>query len=379
METLTMDMLRNTRIRAGLVVLYILGILTPVTWSQELRDSGKRDIEVATANLYIGADFTPVLTLDPSDPNYGSKLVAGVAAIYGRVRQSKFLETRADALARQIVMQGPDLVALQEVTLLLRQSPGDAIFGGTVKATSPDLDYLAILLEALRRQGGHYEVVSEIQDVDVELPLVTGPGAFDDIRLIDRDVILARTDLPPGHLRTFNPQAANFAARLPLSNLVTVLRGWCSIDFQVRGRQFRFINSHLEDQLPAGLPNIQLGQAFELLRGPADTKLPVILAGDFNSDAYGNYSPATYGLLTSVGAFRDLWSVAGGRSLGLTWGHDELLANPAVPFSLRLDIIFFRGEKFDATDAVVVDPIIGTVPPLWFSDHAALFGTIAIH
>jgi len=374
-----METLHNARIRraVALVIVCILGISTPVTWSQGLTDTGKRDIDVATVNLYIGADFSPVLSLDPSDPNYTSKLLTGVATIYGVIRQSQF-QTRADALARQIVRRGPDLIAVQEVTLLRRQSPGDSAFGGRVPATEVDLDYLSILMEALRRQGGHYKVVSEIQDVDVELPLVTGPATIDDIRLTDRDVILARTDLPPGHLTTFNPMAGNFDARLPLPIGVTVLRGWCSIDVQVRGRQLRFINSHLEDQLPAPLPNIQLGQAAELLLGPAHTTLPVILAGDFNSDAYGNYSPATYSLLTSQGAFSDLWNVAGGRSLGLTWGHDTFLADPAVPFALRLDIIFFRGDRLEATDAVVDDPIIGTAPPLWFSDHGALFGTIAI-
>jgi hypothetical protein len=42
------------------------------------------------------------------------------------------------------------------------------------------LDYLEILMEALKRQGGHYAVVSEIQEVDVELPLMTSPATFDE-------------------------------------------------------------------------------------------------------------------------------------------------------------------------------------------------------
>jgi endonuclease/exonuclease/phosphatase family metal-dependent hydrolase len=40
-----------------------------------------------------------------------------------------------------------------------------------------------------------------------------------------------------------------------------------------------------------------LAQATELLVDPANTTLPVILAGDFNMDAYGYYSPETYALL----------------------------------------------------------------------------------
>src|SRR5262245_21100916 len=213
-------------------------LLTPLAWSQGASDSGKRAIDIATVNLYIGSDFAPVLSLDPSDPQFGAKFIGGVATIYGRIRQSNF-QARADALARQIVARGPDLVALQEVSLIRRQSPGDSIIGGVIPATAIDIDYLKVLLDALPRNGGYYGVVSQVQDVDVEVPLITGTGAIDDLRLTDRDVILARTDLPPGHLRTYNPMSSNFVARLPLPIGITILRGWCSVDVQVRGRNLR--------------------------------------------------------------------------------------------------------------------------------------------
>jgi len=372
-----MKTLLNSRISRQVIatILLTLTILTSAAGAQEPSDTRKRGIDVATVNLYVGTDFGPVLALDPTtDPDFVSKLLAGVAAIYSRIHQSKF-ETRADALAREIVKRGPDLVALQEVTLLRRQRHGDFFSGNPVQATGPDLDYLATLLEALERNGGHYVVVSEIQEVDVELPLLTESGELDDVRLTDRDVILARTDLPPGHLRTFNEQSGNFSVLLPLPLGVPVLRGWCSIDVQVRGRQFRFINTHLEDRFP--VPDFQLAQAYELWKGPASTSLPVILAGDFNSDANGNYSPETYALLTAQAGLRDLWGEVGGQSPGLTWGHDSLLQDPKVLFDFRLDWVLFRGH-FEPSDAVVVDSMIGTSAPLWFSDHAAVFGTFAI-
>jgi endonuclease/exonuclease/phosphatase family metal-dependent hydrolase len=338
---------------------------------------GKRDLSVATFNLYVGADFTPLLALDPSDPAYFNKLVAGVAVLHGQILQSNF-PVRAEALAEQIVMRDPDLVALQEVSLIRRQSPGDLIVGGTTPATDVELDYLAILLKALERHGGHYAVASQVQDTDVEVPLFTGTS-FDDVRLTDRDVILVRTDLPPGQLRISNPQARNFTAALPLPIGVNALRGWCSIDVQTRGRSLRFINSHLEDVVPLGLPNIQLAQAFELLTDPANTTMPVILSGDFNSDAYGYYSPETYALLTGQGHFTDSWTVAEPRRLGLTWGHDSFLSDVTVPFIYRLDLVLYRGRSFDAIEADVIDPVIGQHAPLWFSDHAGVIATMAIH
>jgi endonuclease/exonuclease/phosphatase family metal-dependent hydrolase len=361
--------------RWGIIVAIILSLST-AGWSQG-RDGGKREVDIATVNLYVGADFTPIVTLDPSSPGFQAQLVAAVATVYLRIVASNF-EKRADALAQQIVDRGPDLVALQEVSLIRRQSPGDIVLGGTTPATNVELDYLAILLAAIERHGGHYAAVSQDQDADVEVPLITPTGGFDDIRLTDRDVILMRTDLPPGHLRVSNAANANYVARVPLPIGVSVLRGWCSVDVETRGRSFRFINTHLEDRLPPPAPNVQAGQAIELMMGPANTTLPVVLAGDFNSDAYGNYSPVTYPLLLSQGMFSDAWTVAG-EGLGLTWGHDEFLANPAVPFIYRLDLVLYRGSNFKATDAEVADPLIGAPPPLWFSDHGAVFVKLSIN
>jgi endonuclease/exonuclease/phosphatase family metal-dependent hydrolase len=355
--------------------------LNTAAWAQGRNIGGKRAIDVATFNLYVGADFGAVLTLNPSDPDYLSRLIGGVASIHGEIMQSDF-PARADALADQIVIRLPDLIALQEVSLIRRQSPGDLVVGGTAMATEVELDYLSILLAAIESRGGHYAVASMVQDTDVEVPLWTGEG-FDDVRLTDRDVILVRTDLPPGHLRISNPQGENFGVALPLPIGVFAYRGWCSIDVESRGRSFRFINAHLEDALPPGLPNIQIAQAYELLSNPAATTLPVILAGDFNSDAYGNYSSETYALLTGQqagqGQFTDAWTVAQPQSLGFTWGHDPLLLDATVPLTLRLDLVLYRGASLVATDAEVVDPLLGPAAPRWFSDHGGVVSTIAIH
>jgi len=362
--------------RTTAVAVLIFSICQP-GWSQRV-DGGKRQLDVLTINLYVGSEFSPVTSLNPSDPAFGPKLLAGVATIYGRIVASNF-PVRADALAQQVARRLPDLIALQEVTLIRRQSPGDFIVGGSVPATSVEADHLAILLNALERYGAHYAVVSQVQDTDVEMPLPTSATTFDDLRLTDRDVILMRTDLPPGHLRATNPLGGNFGAFIPLPIGVNVLRGWCSIDVQVRGRWFRFINAHLEEALPAGFPDIQFYQAAEILGGPANISLPVILAGDFNSDANGNYGPTVYPLLVGPGGFQDAWSVARPGALGLTWGHDQFLADPSVAHVFRLDYVLYRGSIFHSEDAVTLDPMIGSRPPLWFSDHSSLAVTLAVH
>ena len=330
--------------------------------------AGVRDITIFDQNLFVGAEFTPLLGLDPSDPNYGLKLLMGVAQTYQAIIASDFPK-RATAIAGEIAATQPDLVALQEVSLLRMQVPGDAIAGGHVPATAVQLDYLGILLDNLQQRGLHYAAVAIVTNLDLEMPMpTTTPGVFADVRLTDHDVILARTDLPPGHLRVGNSQSGNFHTALPLPNLgASIARGWCAVDVTTRGRTFRFINAHLEENTAAV---VQAAQAQELLQGPALTRLPVIMAGDFNSDANGTDGTLSYSLLTQT--FTDTWSAVHPGDAGLTWGHDPLLADPTVAFVWRLDLILFRGAQFQPLSMVRLSPQFQAVPPLWPSDHAGL-------
>jgi endonuclease/exonuclease/phosphatase family metal-dependent hydrolase len=354
--------------KAAVVAIVAIGSLSTAAWSKDLGIGGPREVDVATMNLYVGAEVRTLATVGPAE------LPFEVARIHAGIIASNFPE-RAKAIAQQIVARSPDVVGLQEVSLIRRQSPGDLIFGGMTPATNVEFDYLAILLGELEHYGGHYAVVSQVQDADVELPMFVNPALIDDVRLTDRDVILMRTDLPPGQLRTSNPLSGNFTARLSVSG-VDFPRGWCSVDVQMRGRSFRFMDTHIEDFVP--VPAVQSAQTDELLAIAAGSPLPVILVGDFNADAYGHYSPAIYPKLLNEGHFTDAWSVARPDALGLTWGHDELLADPTIPFLYRLDFILYRGGAFDAVDADVVDILIGPPPPLWPSDHGFVFATIAI-
>jgi hypothetical protein len=38
--------------------------------------------KTATFNVYIGAELTPVVLIDPSDPDYLAKVVAAVTEVY---------------------------------------------------------------------------------------------------------------------------------------------------------------------------------------------------------------------------------------------------------------------------------------------------------
>ena len=280
---------------------------------------------------------------------------------------------RLQGVADEIATRMPDIVAVEEASLIRTESPGDLIIGGTNPARQVVFDYLQILVDTLATRGARYAVVSSANEIDVELPMFNlQTGRVDDVRLTDRDAILVRTDLPPGQLRVSNAQHGNFRNVIQISSIgLSVLRGWCSVDVFVRGERFRYICTHLEEET---VPQIQLLQALELLNGPARINLPVILAGDFNADTLHRNGTQTYDALIAAG-FTDGWAALHPADLagGLTWGHDELLADPDTVPVWRIDLVLFRGTRFGATQAEAIDIALDrTQPPLWASDHASV-------
>jgi endonuclease/exonuclease/phosphatase family metal-dependent hydrolase len=333
-------------------------------------------ITVMTRNLYLGANLDQAIAaIFSGDPDAISQ---AATATWASVMATNFPE-RAEVLADEIAHSQPQLVGLQEVSLY-RTGPPDTFSENPTPARRVRLDYLEILLQELNERNLHYAPVAVTRNFDVENPGYTAPGVLQDIRLTDRDVILARTDLPASELKLSNVQTANFHtnASLPIGTTgqsITILRGWGSVDVKVRNKQFRFINTHLEQE---GLFNqVQVAQGNELRNGPAKTPLPVILVGDYNSRADGTGTP-TYSNLTGAG-FTDAWSVTHPEELGNTFGHEPLLRNTTVSLTERIDLVLFR-DMVSAVNADVVGDELGDRTPsgLWPSDHAGLTATLGL-
>jgi hypothetical protein len=331
-------------------------------------------ITFMTRNLYLGADPSPVFEA----VGRGDRLdiIQATTSAWATVKATNFPE-RAKALADEIERSDPLLVGLQEVSLY-RTGPFDSFFGNQTRATHVEFDYLDILRRELIERDLHYAPVAVTVNIDAENPGYTAPGVLQDIRLTDHDVILARTDLLDSKLQLSNRQGGNFAnyASVPIGNTgqsIKLLRGWNSVDVTLHGQTFRFINSHLEQEGPFN--EIQVAQGHEILQGPADTDLPVILAGDFNSRADRTGTP-TYGNLIGAG-FNDAWRATHPRDLGNTWGHDEDLRNTTADLTQRLDLVLFR-DNLCALDADVVgDELTDRTPSgLWPSDHAGVVATL---
>ncbi|HSB69835.1 MAG TPA: endonuclease/exonuclease/phosphatase family protein [Candidatus Methylomirabilis sp.] len=349
-------------------VLFSLLLAVSAEAQQPVPFKGNRTITVMTRNLYLGADLVPVLTAPPDEFPFR------VAAAWATVQATNF-PARAQVLADEIAVKQPDLIGLQEAELWRIQSPGDFLTGNT-PATTVVFDFVELLLGALNARGLQYEVVAITTNFDIEAPSITPNFTFDDIRLTDRDVILARTDLKTADLKLSNVQVGNFVSKLfvLVGDLpVAVPRGWAAVDVKVRGKSFRFVTTHLE----VFSPLVQVNQARELLKGPGATDLPVVFAGDFNSCASPpclDQTP-TYGNLIAAGLV-DAWSLAGSGA-GFTCCQAENLLNPISTLNERIDFVLFRGP-FTVVDADLVGDTLADRTPsgLWPSDHAGVVTTL---
>ena len=369
--------MRKLRTRSGfrarwtmlLLAILALGVASPLVDAAKKKDvGGKREVTVMTRNLYFGASLDPIL-----EANSPIGLLFAVEEVWQAAQDTDFPE-RAEELADEIAAAKPSLIGLQEAALWRIQSPGDILAQGNTPAETVVYDFVEILLDELAERGASYKVIVSQDNLDAELPSISG----NDIRLTDRDVILARTDLPNGYLQVLSTDSGHFdtlASEFVGGSEIYILRGWVAADVKVRGKEFRFLNTHLEDD---PYPTEQEAQAEELLDGPADVDTPVILVGDLNSDAAGDGTDS-YDNLLDAGFDDAWWDAADPLDPGLTWGHDEDLLNEDPDLTERIDFVLYWGT-FAVKDVYVVGDEDGdqTSSGLWPSDHAGVVATLTI-
>jgi len=336
-----------------------------------------REVTVMSQNLYVGADMAPAIgAIMSGDP---TQILPAVTQLWANVLSTNFPE-RALALAREIETAQPELIGLQEVSLF-RSGPGL----DPAPAENVELDYLQVLLGALESRGLHYAAVATTTDFDAEAPGFNPLGQLKDIRLTDRDVILARTDLPPWQMSLGNiQQDQHFVnnVQLPISNdgVFTMTRGWNSVDVAVYGQEFRLINAHIESPDNPLFAYYQLLQANEVKGILESSTVPVILIGDYNSPAERPDSQP-YQVIASAG-MTDAWNLTHPGEQGYTWGNEPDLLN-ADPLPLdpqRIDLVLYRGDlKVRSMERVGISQADRTPSGLWPSDHAGVVATLAIH
>ncbi|MDE0098706.1 MAG: endonuclease/exonuclease/phosphatase family protein [Truepera sp.] len=349
--------------------------------------SFQTELRVMTLNLYAGANFNRLLAARGPE-----EVPVLVAEIYQEIRETNFT-MRAQALAEAIERGDPDLIGLQEVSLIRRQRPGDFLIGNPTAAADVELDYLQILIDALEARGLEYGVVAISHESDIELPMLVGGSAespeLDDARLTLRDVILKRVGV-----ETRDVQVGNFTNNLVFALAgvqVELTRGYASVVAKIHGREYKFVNVHLETAgnfFSRAMQSLQASELVELLG--AEGELPIVLVGDINSPPEsGQTSP--YHKLAAAG-FVDTWtqrSYAFSDRQGHTCCQSEGLTNGESLLAERIDQIWVRlpggGSRTDSSGQIGYTRVslLGDSPEdmiegLWPSDHAGVLARLRI-
>ena len=330
--------------------------------------AGAESMRVMTRNIYLGAPIGPVLAAQAMQ-----EVPPLISAMWSAIQATDFRQ-RAQLLADEIVQADPHIIGLQEVAMYRIQSPGDFLQGNPHAATEVAIDFLEVLLSELEARGASYREVSAVTGADIEMPSATG----EDIRLTDRDVVLARSDVSTGECQ-FGNYDINLTVALGGSDgpLVTLLRGWSAADATIGGQTVRFITTHLETSTAEP---VQMAQAAQLLETIAASPIPVVLLGDLNSAADGS-TTQTYGMLMRAG-LRDVWVEAGtDNGGGLTCCHADNLLNDAASFNRRIDYILIGGPDSagivaESANTVGARGAAKTDSGLWPSDHGGVVSTL---
>ena len=386
-----------------------------------LAGGGGDKIDVMTQNQYLGADLTPIVTA-PDAPSFNEAVVTALEDV-----AANDFPARAQVLANLIANRLPELVGLQEVftftcTDLAPPTPDQGCDNPRIRNAFND--HLALTLAALTALGEDYAPVAEVVNLDTTkvtvspVPFPGIPFVIDNFpalaNIIDHDVILVRGDLSgdayPVDFTVFQPfgictkpsaDGCNYqvvaSATLPDGSVLNIERGFVGVDVTIDGKDYRFIDTHLEVQTPSeGNPLsaiVQAAQAQELIGTLAGTTPPgssLIVVGDINSSPEdppivvppplpSGFPPVIIPPYTQfVGSgYTDAWDLRPGAIPGYTCCELDDLSNQQSIHDERIDMIF----SIEAPNKVKKARVLGskvsdkTSPPghgLWPSDHGSV-------
>ena len=338
-------------------------------------------ISIYQQNVYVGTDVDAVITAGAtsSDPAVLFGALLGALNTF----DATDWKARAGRMADEIGRQGPDVISLNEISTISRRGLGG--YGVADNTT----DFLPVFLGELSARRLDYRVVGQVKNTEVMIPLSIDPATGEIISgpdglpaafasLVDYDVLLVKQGI-----RADNVTTKNYQAYLPV-NLgpipVAIKRGYVAADVSVRGQDFRVVSTHPEPRTP--VKEIQEAQVSELLQDLASTTLPVIVAGDLNSEP-NDPANSPWDQMTRAG-FTDLWTARLGRPQpGVTCCHSPDLSSATSMLDRRLDYVWVRPDA-DHRVGPVVMTVFGnelnerTISGLWPSDHGGLFGGVAL-
>ena len=366
-------------------------------------------VTVMTRNLYLGSDVGVAMDLIPN-------LSAAAQFMWDQVKKTDF-NKRAPKLAAEVIAKKPHVVGLQEATIWFCKknvfSKRTEVFNFTkqfLAATKAQgTEYVLAQKDGITALNTGYSIaavpfVTMVNDPEIFQPLFGQDKAACGFEIAD--ALAIRADLADKVLKVGNTEYEQTYTIVP--TIMTIYRGYTWADIQIGNTPVRFVTTHLESLWDENkVPNSAI-QAQQLIADLKNTKNPVVVMGDFNSDPRDPRMPANpnpgeqpvasdacpagtskcnaYLLMTEAG-FTD----SGPDPLlpeNYTWGMNALLTGPDpvrlkvakqlgnnAGYTDRLDYVFVKNGV-----SVTSSGLIGATPPNNLNtDHAGIVATLAIN
>lgn len=369
----------------------------------------KDEIKVLTQNQYLGADLSSLPAAATPDA-FNTALVH----VLQQVAANRFTE-RVQRQAKEIAERRPDVVALQEVWDFQCSDGLDSTL--SIGCSDPSLsgafvDHLEYTLVALQTLRAHYHAVAVVKNFDTSDLVRPGEdgltfwinGVPATLVAFDRDVILVRDgiDAVPVQFEGIDRMictspsmdGCNYAVVASVNSQavgeIKFLRGFVAVDVKVNGKDYRIVDTHLEQRVPdptnPASPMVQSAQAQELL-GTLQATTPegrkLIVLGDMNSapedqDVETPLGKAVPPYMQFAGAgYTDSWSLRPGAVPGFTCCQAENLSNHKSALTERVDLVWSLDAPTDVKQARVVGANVSDKTPpagkgIWPSDHAGV-------
>ena len=244
--------------------------------------------------------------------------------------------------------------------------------------------------KALKAEGLAYKVVGTSNNASLGpfpyidpasscgAPVDDNPTTWDcRIMMMDRDVILVNTRAKGLSYTKKSVKSGLYKAQQTFQiggRTISFARGWVYAEMTYKGAKFRYANTHLE--VGGESEAIQRKQGKEFVKLVQKGAKTVVATGDFNTDAYGNYSPKTYQQLTKY--FTDSWKPKRDGK-GLTCCQNAALSNPVSENDTRIDFVFGHGAVTSKGAVTTnVTPFRASPAPLYESDHGGVVARLRL-
>ena len=242
--------------------------------------------------------------------------------------------------------------------------------GPQTPATQVVYDSTKTLLKALKAAGTPYREVVGRNWFDFEAPTALGY----DVRVTQRNVILARKGSKVKIRKRFSGQFANHFDPPTVRGSAQQLRGWVGVDATLAKRKFRFVDTHLEAYSPA-IADQQMQQLVSSGGPLGSKKRESILVGDFNSAPGANANDR--GTLRDASAYYTAIDAGFRNPLPRrsTCCFAEDLHSTADKLETWIDHVIVRPRIKAVRSGIVGTKQVGGLYP---SDHAGITATLRL-